>query len=99
MYRVLMNLSSFDQSVATPALDRAKLLKQYRKARKRLFMFDYDGTFTPVVKDPQSAIPSDCILRTLKSLAADPQNAVCIISGRDQAFLEMNGWAIFLNWD
>ncbi|OJJ51878.1 hypothetical protein ASPSYDRAFT_96075 [Aspergillus sydowii CBS 593.65] len=83
-----MNLLSFDQSVATPALDRTKLLKQYRKARKRLFMFDYDGTLTPVVKDPQSAIPSDHILRTLKSLAADPQNVVCIISGRDQTFLD-----------
>lgn len=86
--RLLTNLSSFDQSVATPALDRAKLLKQYRKARRRLFMFDYDGTLTPIVKDPQAAIPSDRVLRTLKSLSADPRNAVWIISGRDQAFLD-----------
>lgn len=88
LHRLLTNLSSFDQSVATPALDRAKLLTQYRKARKRLFMFDYDGTLTPIVKDPQAAIPSDRVLRTLKSLAADPRNAVWIISGRDQAFLD-----------
>ncbi|KAJ5593001.1 hypothetical protein N7537_009905 [Penicillium hordei] len=86
--RLLTNLSSFDQSVATPALDRAKLMKQYRKARRRLFMFDYDGTLTPIVKDPQAAIPSDRVLRTLKSLSADPRNAVWIISGRDQAFLD-----------
>ncbi|KAE8144874.1 putative alpha,alpha-trehalose-phosphate synthase subunit Tps2 [Aspergillus avenaceus] len=86
--RLLTNLSSFDQSVATPALDRAKLLRQYRKARKRLFMFDYDGTLTPIVKDPQAAIPSDRVLRTIKTLAADPRNAVWIISGRDQAFLD-----------
>ncbi|KAJ5110768.1 Trehalose-phosphatase [Penicillium argentinense] len=86
--RLLTNLSSFDQSVATPALDRAKVVKQYRKARKRLFMFDYDGTLTPIVKDPQAAIPSDRVLRTLKTLAADPRNAVWIISGRDQAFLD-----------
>lgn len=88
LHRLLTNLSSFDQSVATPALDRAKLLKQYRKARRRLFMFDYDGTLTPIVKDPQAAIPSDRVLRTLKSLSADPRNAVWIISGRDQAFLD-----------
>lgn len=88
LHRLLTNLSSFDQSVATPALDRAKLVKQYRKARKRLFMFDYDGTLTPIVKDPQAAIPSDRVLRTLKSLSADPRNAVWIISGRDQAFLD-----------
>ncbi|PKY07710.1 hypothetical protein P168DRAFT_313857 [Aspergillus campestris IBT 28561] len=86
--RLLTNLSSFDQSVATPALDRAKLVRQYRKARKRLFMFDYDGTLTPIVKDPQAAIPSDRVLRTIKRLAADPRNAVWIISGRDQAFLD-----------
>ncbi|KAJ5537953.1 hypothetical protein N7513_005900 [Penicillium frequentans] len=88
LHRLLTNLSSFDQSVATPALDRAKVVRQYRKARKRLFMFDYDGTLTPIVKDPQAAIPSDRVLRTLKTLSADPRNAVWIISGRDQAFLD-----------
>lgn len=86
--RLLTNLSSFDQSESTPALDRAKLLRHYRRARRRLFMFDYDGTLTPIVKDPQAAIPSDRVLRTIKSLAADPRNAVWIISGRDQAFLD-----------
>ncbi|KAF2495215.1 hypothetical protein BU16DRAFT_527089 [Lophium mytilinum] len=86
--RLMTNLSSFDQSFATPALDRAKLLYQYRQAKKRVFMFDYDGTLTPIVKDPQAAIPSDRVLRTLKTLASDPANAVWIISGRDQAFLD-----------
>lgn len=86
--RLLTNLSSFDQSESTPALDRSKLVRQYRRARRRLFMFDYDGTLTPIVKDPQAAIPSDRVLRTIKSLAADPRNAVWIISGRDQAFLD-----------
>jgi HAD superfamily hydrolase (TIGR01484 family) len=64
------------------------LLFQYRQAKKRLFMFDYDGTLTPIVKDPQAAIPSDRVIRTLKTLAADPNNSVWIISGRDQAFLD-----------
>lgn len=86
--RLLTNLSSFDQSSATPALDRARLLEQYHRSQRRLFMFDYDGTLTPIVKDPQSAIPSDRTIRTLKTLASDPANAVWIISGRDQAFLE-----------
>ena len=86
--RLLTNLASFDQSAATPALDRTKLLYTYRAAKRRLFMFDYDGTLTPIVKDPQAAIPSDRVLRTLKTLASDPANQVWIISGRDQAFLE-----------
>lgn len=86
--RLLTNLSSFDQSAATPALDRAKLLLQYRKANRRLFMFDYDGTLTPIVRDPNAAIPSDRVIRNLKTLASDPSNSVWIISGRDSAFLE-----------
>ncbi|KJX93404.1 alpha,alpha-trehalose-phosphate synthase subunit Tps2 like protein [Zymoseptoria brevis] len=86
--RLLTNLSSYDQTIATPALDRAKLLAQYRNSSRRLFMFDYDGTLTPIVKDPQAAIPSDRVIRTLKTLASDPNNAVWIISGRDQAFLD-----------
>ncbi|KAF2877880.1 alpha,alpha-trehalose-phosphate synthase-like protein subunit Tps2 [Massariosphaeria phaeospora] len=86
--KLLTNLTSLDQSFATPALDRTKLFQQYRQAKQRLFMFDYDGTLTPIVKDPQAAIPSDRVIRTLKTLAADPANSVWIISGRDQAFLD-----------
>ena len=71
-----------------PPLDRARLLARYRTARRRLFMFDYDGTLTPIVRDPQAAVPSDRVMRNLKALAADPRNRVYIISGRDQAFLD-----------
>ncbi|KAK4545038.1 hypothetical protein LTR36_003589 [Oleoguttula mirabilis] len=86
--RLLTNLAAFDQSLGTPALDKTALLSQYRNSSRRLFMFDYDGTLTPIVKDPQSAIPSDRVIRNLKLLASDPNNAVWIISGRDQAFLD-----------
>lgn len=86
--RLLTNLASHNQAFATPALDRAKLLQQYHNSSRRLFMFDYDGTLTPIVKDPQAAIPSDRVIRTLKTLASDPMNQVWIISGRDQAFLD-----------
>ncbi|MCJ1435422.1 threalose-6-phosphate phosphatase [Xylographa pallens] len=86
--RLLANLASFNQSFSTPPLDRALLLTRYRLAKKRLFMFDYDGTLTPIVKDPQAAIPTDRVIRTIKTLAQDKRNAVWIISGRDQAFLD-----------
>ncbi|EWC45915.1 hypothetical protein DRE_04922 [Drechslerella stenobrocha 248] len=85
---LLTNLASHDQSQATPPLDRQALLEQYKASSRRLFMFDYDGTLTPIVKDPQAAIPTDKIIRTIKKLASDPQNNVWIVSGRDQAFLE-----------
>lgn len=86
--RLLTNLTSFSQSDLTPVLDRKKLLSRYHGSSKRLFMFDYDGTLTPIVKDPNAAIPTDRVLRTLKALAADRRNNVWIISGRDASFLE-----------
>jgi len=85
--RLLTVLSSHNAVIATPLLDKAALLRQYRAAKKRLFMFDYDGTLTPIVKDPAAAIPSDRVIRTLNALASDHQNSVWIISGRDQEFL------------
>lgn len=85
--RLIAVLNSHNTTSSTPLLDKAALLLQYRAAKKRLFMFDYDGTLTPIVKDPAAAIPSDRVIRTLKALASDHQNSVWIISGRDQEFL------------
>ncbi|KAH0442446.1 glycosyltransferase family 20 [Colletotrichum camelliae] len=76
--------------VATPLLDRALMLKTYREAGKRLFMFDYDGTLTPIVREPSAAVPSERVLQTLKALTSDERNAVWIISGRDQEFLSQH---------
>ena len=69
-------------------LDQNKLQSQYRRAQQRLFLLDYDGTLTPIVQNPQAAIPSEELLAILQALASDPKNAVWIISGRDQAFLD-----------
>lgn len=83
-----MDISATGRSVVVPALDQAKLVRQFHGARERLFFFDYDGTLTPIVKDPQAAILPDHVLHSIKRLAADPRNTVWIISGRDQAFLD-----------
>ena len=64
--RLLINLQSVTQAVLTPELDRAKLFAQYNNTHRRLFMFDYDGTLTPIVKEPSAAIPSDRVLSTIK---------------------------------
>lgn len=87
VYNVLGDASTTN---ATPVLDRALLLSQYRNANKRLFMFDYDGTLTPIVREPSAAVPSKRLIHTLKLLAADPTNNVWIISGRDQDFLKQH---------
>lgn len=88
MRRLLVNLEANDQTTGTPKLSTKEVVKRYGTAKKRLFMFDYDGTLTPIVKDPKAAIPTERLISTLKTLAADSRNAVWIISGRDQAFLE-----------
>ncbi|KAH8668701.1 glycosyltransferase family 20 protein [Xylariales sp. PMI_506] len=88
--KLLSTLANNQDAVATPLLDREVMLKQYRDARKRLFMFDYDGTLTPIVREPSAAVPSERVIQTLKSLAADHRNAVWIISGRDQEFLQQH---------
>lgn len=85
--RLVRVLGSQNKSITTPLLDRAVLLSQYRASEKRLFLFDYDGTLTPIVSEPAAAVPTPRILRTIQSLAADHRNAVWIISGRDQEFL------------
>ncbi len=72
----------------TPRLDQDALSQQYANAGKRLFMFDYDGTLTPIVEDPAAAVPTETVLTTIRRLAADPRNTVWIISGRDQNFLD-----------
>jgi trehalose 6-phosphate synthase/phosphatase len=88
--RLMENLNSGEQSQTTPQLDQVLLREKFTSARKRLLMFDYDGTLTPIVKEPSAAVPTEKLLRTLRALAADKNNAVWIISGRDQEFLEQH---------
>ncbi|VEU21022.1 DEKNAAC102025 [Brettanomyces naardenensis] len=81
-------LSPLRTRQGTPYLNKPRLLKCYQNAQRRLFLFDYDGTLTPIVRDPAAAIPSARLMGLLKDLVADDRNEIWIISGRDQAFLE-----------
>ncbi|KAF9103833.1 threalose-6-phosphate phosphatase [Mortierella sp. AM989] len=83
-----LNARTWDQSTPTPYLDDAIITSQYRNAKKRLLMFDYDGTLTPIRKTPGAAVPQEHMLKALTALAADPNNIVWVISGRDQKVLE-----------
>lgn len=69
-------------------LEEANMLATYASTKQRLLLFDYDGTLTPIVENPAAAILSQEALRSIQTLVADPRNAVWIISGRDQSFLE-----------
>ena len=98
--KLLERLGSSNIARQTPFIPKGDLENHYAKAKKRLFLFDYDGTLAPIVKVPSAAVPSKETLEALEALTADPRNVVYIISGRDGEFLEqhlghMNSRAMF----
>ncbi|GAC1595717.1 MAG: bifunctional alpha,alpha-trehalose-phosphate synthase (UDP-forming)/trehalose-phosphatase [Hymenobacter sp.] len=70
-----------------PATAR-QLVQDYQAAARRLLLLDYDGTLAPFHPNPQRAQPDQELLLLLAALAANPQNRVVVISGRDRATLE-----------
>ncbi|KAI8068244.1 trehalose-phosphatase-domain-containing protein [Gongronella butleri] len=64
------------------------LISKYQHAKRRLFLFDYDGTMTPIVSRPEMALPSSALLSHLSTLSQNPANTIWIVSGRDQKFLQ-----------
>ncbi|KAF9225645.1 glycosyltransferase family 20 protein [Gyrodon lividus] len=87
---LLSQINGQSNAKGTPYLPKESLKEKYEKAGKRLFLFDYDGTLTPIVKTPSMAIPSLDALNALTKLTSDPRNIVYIVSGRDQEFLEIH---------
>ncbi|GAA5824424.1 hypothetical protein JCM11251_000417 [Rhodosporidiobolus azoricus] len=88
--KLLESLQGEQATQNTPPLDENTVVAKYEKAGKRLLMFDYDGTLTPIVKDPAAATPSPELLKALETVAKDPKNVVYIISGRDGEFLDQH---------
>ncbi len=66
----------------------SRLVTAFKRARSRLLLLDYDGTLTPIVNDPATAVPSEKLLGTLLRLAHVRRTEVAIVSGRDRATLE-----------
>jgi trehalose 6-phosphate synthase/phosphatase len=81
----------------TEAARRARLLtgkaysgmmQQFRTAKTRALLLDYDGTLVPFADEPSRAQPDAELLETLTALGSDPANEVAIISGRPRRTLE-----------
>ncbi|KAJ1018909.1 hypothetical protein NDA16_004712 [Ustilago loliicola] len=85
--QLLTRLHSEHSAHLTPPLDRKEMVDNFRKAKKRLLLLDYDGTLTPIVKVPDMALPSERLLKALDILSQDERNVIYIISGRDGGFL------------
>lgn len=72
----------------TPLVRTSNVLTAYKKGHKRLLIFDYDGTLTPIRKTPGEATPPTDMLAALNALVKDPNNYVFVVSGRDRPALE-----------
>jgi trehalose 6-phosphate synthase/phosphatase len=65
------------------------MMENYKSAKNRLFLLDYDGTLREFVDSPdaKAARPSKELKATLKKLQSDPKNTVIIVSGRPKGAL------------
>jgi trehalose 6-phosphate synthase/phosphatase len=80
--QMYMKVKFIDKNVLTD------IHNKYYQSSKRLFLFDYDGTLTPLAKLPQLAVLNDTTLGLLRNIASDVRNRLVIISGRDKKFIE-----------
>lgn len=59
-----------------------------KKASRKLFLLDYDGTLVGFKNNPEEAIPGPEVYELLDKINADENTEVAIISGRDRKTLE-----------
>ncbi|GAC1501162.1 MAG: hypothetical protein NVS1B10_05210 [Candidatus Saccharimonadales bacterium] len=64
------------------------LLNEYRHAKKRLLLLDYDGSLVPLADNYKNAHPPEKLIDLLEILCANKANDVVLISGRSSTDLE-----------
>jgi trehalose 6-phosphate synthase/phosphatase len=65
-----------------------ELLSDYTSSKKRLLLFDYDGTLISFAKKPEDAKPDIELKRLLLLLSKKRKNQLAIVSGRDRTTME-----------
>lgn len=66
------------------------LIENFRKAKSKLILLDYDGTLVDYKMAPHEATPSKKLLASLLKLNDSPNTKVAIITGRP--YLEIDGF-------
>lgn len=87
----LQSIRGLQQALSVKMLSshaRTGLLEHYARAQRRGIYLDYDGTLSPFVRRPEDAVPSQSVIKTLKTLADNESTMVTIISGRKRDLLE-----------
>ncbi|MFW5801144.1 MAG: bifunctional alpha,alpha-trehalose-phosphate synthase (UDP-forming)/trehalose-phosphatase [Spirochaeta sp.] len=67
---------------------RTELCEEFKAAKSRLLLLDYDGTLVGFRNVPEDAAADEELSEIISSLAELPNTEVVIISGRDRDFLE-----------
>ncbi|GAB7358259.1 hypothetical protein MBLNU230_g0410t1 [Neophaeotheca triangularis] len=76
-------------STSIPRLSTTQLTASYKRATKRIFIIDYEGTLAPHRNNSSINLSSlQRVLDTLSDLLADPHNLVYVMSGRTPRELE-----------
>lgn len=68
--------------------ERARLVRAYARARKRLLLLDYDGTLMPFSTRSDKVVPDEDTRELLTRLAGDARNQVVVMSGRERPQLD-----------
>jgi trehalose-phosphatase len=62
--------------------DKDGIIEEVRSQGRRAFFLDYDGTLTPIVRDPKKAFLPPKYREVIASLLRNEENFICVISGR-----------------
>ncbi|KAI0989147.1 hypothetical protein GJ496_002947 [Pomphorhynchus laevis] len=65
-----------------------QLKEDYKQAKIRLLLLDYDGTLVSFHNDPLAVDPDRELMALLHLLCSDSKNTVVLISGRDREILQ-----------
>jgi trehalose 6-phosphate synthase/phosphatase len=85
--RQQMEVKKYQEDRETKILQedtRSQLVEEFRKAKSRLLLLDYDGTLVGFKNEPSAASPDEQLLKTLVSLKNQPATYPVLISGRDR---------------
>jgi trehalose 6-phosphate synthase/phosphatase len=66
-----------------PAGERERLIEDWRTAKRRLLILDYDGTLVPFARDPASAALDRPLRALLDRLGRPWSTKIVLVSGRD----------------
>ncbi|MBF6607871.1 MAG: bifunctional alpha,alpha-trehalose-phosphate synthase (UDP-forming)/trehalose-phosphatase [Flavobacterium sp.] len=64
------------------------MMTDYKSAKHKLLLLDYDGTLTGFRNDPKDASPDAGLFARLDAIAANKNVEIAIVSGRDRETLE-----------